>query len=80
MLTVKKIGCYPFQDDDPLIVKDCPHVYIVGNQPRFEKRVIHGPLGQQVVLIAVPKFSQSKTLVLLDLESLEVETVEFGLK
>jgi DNA polymerase II small subunit/DNA polymerase delta subunit B len=30
------------------------------------------------VLIAVPRFSQSKVLVLLDMETLEVEVVEFA--
>ncbi|KAF2474718.1 uncharacterized protein BDR25DRAFT_332082 [Lindgomyces ingoldianus] len=69
------LWCYPFQDDDPLIVKDCPHIYFVGNQAKFEKRVIDGPTGQKVLLISVPKFSQSKTAVLVDMETLDVETV-----
>ncbi|KAH7132069.1 DNA polymerase alpha/epsilon subunit B-domain-containing protein [Dendryphion nanum] len=72
------LWCYPFQDDDPLLVKDCPHVYIAGNQPAFKKKVISGPAGQQVVLIAVPKFSISKSIILLDMETLEAEVVKFG--
>ncbi|KAF2094049.1 hypothetical protein NA57DRAFT_47155 [Rhizodiscina lignyota] len=68
---------YPFQDDDPLLIKECPHVFFVGNQPRFESRVIEGPLGQQVRLIAIPRFRESKTIVLLDAETLAVETMAF---
>lgn len=78
MLLTQVAGCYPFQDDDPLIVKDCPHIYFAGNQPTFETRVIHGPADQKVTLIAVPKFKQTRTLVLIDLETMAVETIEFN--
>ncbi|KAF2842716.1 DNA polymerase delta subunit 2 [Patellaria atrata CBS 101060] len=71
------LWCYPFQDDDPFLVKDCPHVYIVGNQPRFETTVIEGPLGQRVRLIAVPSFRDTGTMVLLDAETLAVDVVNF---
>jgi DNA polymerase delta subunit 2 len=70
-------GCYPFEDDDPLLVKDCPHIYIAGNQTQFASRKIVGPADQEVLLIAVPKFSQSKSIVLVDMETLEVELVQF---
>jgi DNA polymerase delta subunit 2 len=73
-------GCYPFQDDDPLLVKDCPHIYIAGNQPRFQKRVIEGPAGQRVLLLAVPKFRTKRVMVVVDMESMEVEIVKFSLR
>lgn len=72
------LGCYPFQMQDPLLIKDCPHVYFVGNQPRFETRVIDGPAGQLVRIIAVPKFRETGVLVLVDAETLGVECVQFG--
>ncbi|QDS72826.1 hypothetical protein FKW77_006827 [Venturia effusa] len=68
---------YPFRDSDPFIVQDCPHVYFVGNQPSFATAVIAGPLGQEVRLIAVPKFKEEGILVLLDSETLDVECVKF---
>jgi len=71
---------YPFQDSDPFIIRECPHVYFVGNQPKFSTTVIEGPEGQQVRLIAVPPFKETGTLVLLDGETLEVETVNFTTK
>ncbi|KAF2178525.1 hypothetical protein K469DRAFT_731548 [Zopfia rhizophila CBS 207.26] len=73
------LWCYPFQDDDPLLVKDCPHIYFAGNQTKFGASVIQGPADQQVLLISVPKFSESKMVVLLDMESLAVETVQIGI-
>ena len=55
-------------------------MYFVGNQPKFSTTVIEGPEGQQVRLIAVPPFKETGTLVLLDGETLEVETVNFTTK
>jgi DNA polymerase delta subunit 2 len=68
-------GSYPFQDDDPFVMKTCPHLYVVGCQPEFGTRTIDGPAGQSVRLIAVPMFSKTKELVLVDTETLEVTKV-----
>lgn len=70
-------GCYPFQEGDAFVIKSCPHVYMAGNQPRFETDLIEGPNGQAVRLIAVPKFKETGEIVLLDAETLEPEVVKF---
>jgi DNA polymerase delta subunit 2 len=70
------LPCYPFQDGDKFVLKECPHVYVMGNQPSFETGVVEGPQGQMVRLIAVPRFKETGKVVLLDLESLEVEVVK----
>ncbi|OPB40063.1 DNA polymerase III (delta) subunit Pol31 [Trichoderma guizhouense] len=67
---------YPFQEDDPFVLKSCPHVYFVGCQPEFATKVIHGPDGQSVRLIAVPSFSKTKEFVLVDTETLEVTKIK----
>lgn len=77
-LTDEFIGCYPFQDNDPFVIEECPHVYFVGNQPRYETMVIEGPAGQTVRLIAVPKFKDMGEVVLLDTDTLEPEIVKFN--
>ena len=48
----------------------------MGNQPEFGTRVIHGPDDQSVRLITVPSFSQSKEIVIVDTETLDVSTVQ----
>ncbi|KAH7355862.1 DNA polymerase alpha/epsilon subunit B-domain-containing protein [Pyrenochaeta sp. MPI-SDFR-AT-0127] len=73
------LWCYPFQDDDPLLLKECPHVYIAGCQNKFAKRIIEGPAGQKVLLVSVPKFRETGTIVLIDLESWEVEIVDVAI-
>ena len=63
--------------NNPFIISECPHVYIVGNQPRFDTAIIEGPHGQRVRLIAVPKFRETSELILLDTENLSVEVTKF---
>ncbi|KIW72071.1 hypothetical protein PV04_00292 [Phialophora macrospora] len=71
------LWCYPFQDRDPFVIDECPHVFFVGNQPKFDTTIIHGPAGQQVRLITLPKFHKTGELVLVDSETLDVEVVKF---
>ncbi|KAL6156177.1 DNA polymerase delta small subunit Cdc1 [Exserohilum turcicum] len=70
------LWCYPFQDNDPLMLTECPHMYIAGCQNKFEKKLIQGPAGQKVLLVSVPKFRTSGTLVLVDMESWDVQVVK----
>ncbi|EMC91503.1 hypothetical protein BAUCODRAFT_79984 [Baudoinia panamericana UAMH 10762] len=71
------LWCYPFQDGDQFVMKECPHIFFVGNQPKFETAVIEGPVGQQVRLVAVPKFRDTGELVIVDVETLVPEVVKF---
>ncbi|TKA22463.1 hypothetical protein B0A50_08006 [Salinomyces thailandicus] len=71
------LWCYPFQDGDAFVMKECPHLYFVGNQPKFETTVIEGPVGQQVRLVAVPKFRETGEVVVMDMETLVPELVKF---
>ncbi|KIW17600.1 hypothetical protein PV08_04795 [Exophiala spinifera] len=73
------LWCYPFQDRDQFVIEQCPHVFFVGNQPRFDTTVIDGPRDQQVRLITIPKFHETGELVLVDAKTLEVEVVKFDI-
>lgn len=53
----------------------CPHFYFAGCQPEFGTKVIHGPEGQSVRLLAVPSFSETKEVVLVDTETLDVTCI-----
>ncbi|KAI1632059.1 DNA polymerase delta subunit 2 [Biscogniauxia mediterranea] len=69
---------YPFQDDDPFVMQTCPHLYFVGGQPEFGTRVVAGPDGQAVRLVAVPSFAASRELVLVDSDTLDVTRVRIS--
>lgn len=62
------------------MLKECPHMYFAGCQKKFEKRVIEGPAGEKVLLVSVPKFRTSGKIVLVDMESWDVEVVRLGVK
>lgn len=73
------LWCYPFQDRDPFVITQCPHVLFVGNQPQFDTALIEGPEAQQVRLVAIPRFHESGQIVLVDAETLEPEIVQFDI-
>lgn len=73
------LWCYPYQDGDAFVMQECPHVFFVGNQPKFETTVVKGPLGQTVRVVSVPKFHETGEIVLLDLETLEPEVMKLGI-
>ncbi|CAG8982156.1 hypothetical protein HYALB_00003248 [Hymenoscyphus albidus] len=68
---------YPFQDHDPFVLDSCPHLFFVGSQPKFDTATIEGPEGQTVRLIAVPRFSDTGEIVLVDTETLDTSVLRF---
>eukprot|EP01134_Creolimax_fragrantissima_P004579 CFRG4579T1 len=69
---------YPFHNDDVFVLDKTPHVYLAGNQPDFEERVVKGGSGQEVHIIAVPKFSSTPVLVLLNTRTLQCHPIFFS--
>ena len=41
-LLVLMLGCYPFQDQDPFVIGETPHIFFAGNQPEYGSRLIQG--------------------------------------
>ncbi|KAI1799378.1 DNA polymerase alpha/epsilon subunit B-domain-containing protein [Daldinia bambusicola] len=69
---------YPFQEDDPFVMQACPHLFFAGCQPQFGTKAIEGPEGQTVRLVAVPSFADTREIVLVDTETLEVTKVKIA--
>ncbi|KAJ0984786.1 hypothetical protein J5N97_003142 [Dioscorea zingiberensis] len=72
------LGCYPFTDKDPFLLESCPHVYFIGNQDRFETRVLKGPEKQFARLICVPRFCETGTAVMLNVKNFECHALSFS--
>ncbi|XP_034224574.1 DNA polymerase delta small subunit isoform X3 [Prunus dulcis] len=72
------LGCYPFTDRDPFLIESCPHVYFIGNQDKYDSRLVKGSEGQMVRLICIPKFCETGVAVVLNLGTLECHTLSFG--
>nr|CAD1844670.1 unnamed protein product [Ananas comosus var. bracteatus] len=70
--------CYPYTDKDPFLLESCPHVYFVGNQDKYETRLLEGPEKQLVRLICIPRFSETGVAVMLNLRNLECHALTFS--
>ncbi|KKA29511.1 hypothetical protein TD95_001568 [Thielaviopsis punctulata] len=71
---------YPFQTDDPFVLKDCPHLLFAGSQPEFSTRMITGSDGQKVRLVAIPVFSQTGEICLVDMATLDVTKIKINVQ
>ncbi|KAG7399385.1 DNA polymerase delta subunit 2 [Phytophthora boehmeriae] len=72
------LACFPMANEDPFVIENCPHVYFAGNQPHFSTRLVKGAKGQEVRLVTVPSFSETSTIVLVDLKDLSCFPITIG--
>lgn len=79
-LLICVIGSYPFHEKDQFVIEQCPHVFFVGNQPEYKTSLLEGGDGQQVRVVLIPKFSETGQIVVVDLDTLDVEVVKFSLR
>ena len=71
---------YPFESKDPFILPQdhAPHVVFSGSAPGFATDLYTTLNGHICRAICVPRFAETGTAVLVDIESLDVSTIEFG--
>jgi DNA polymerase delta subunit 2 len=63
---------------DPLLITESPHVYFIGNQSEYSACLEKGADGQSTRILLLPDFSQTQTVVLLDLETLDTMPIKFS--
>ncbi|CAD6896358.1 unnamed protein product [Tilletia controversa] len=71
------LWCYPFNTDDPFLIRETPDIYFIGNQPAFATTLYENPDGHQTRVVLLPRFSQSGDVVLVNLRTLECELVNY---
>ncbi|EFA84825.1 DNA polymerase delta subunit 2 [Heterostelium album PN500] len=71
------LACSPLEHD-PFIIEQCPHVYFIGNNDRYETKLIQGEDGEQIRLILVPKFVDTNTVILVNLKTLDTFPIIFN--
>ncbi|KAJ7581047.1 DNA polymerase alpha/epsilon subunit B-domain-containing protein [Mycena floridula] len=80
------LWCHPYFDEDPFMIQETPHIYIVGDQKKFGTKMVvdrledGGDEKTRCRLILVPTFSNTGVLVLVNLRSLDVKTITFGVQ
>jgi DNA polymerase delta subunit 2 len=68
------LPCFPYASEDPFIFSQTPHLYFIGNQREFGYRHIEVG-GQKGVVVLIPVYSLSRSVVLMNLRTLELKCV-----
>lgn len=74
------LGSFPFEENDPFVIDRLPRILFAGNQEEFTQRTLSLKDNRKVLLITLPKFSQSKTIVLLNLKTMQCQPLKFECK
>jgi len=66
------LPCHPIIGQDPFLMNVLPHIYFVGSCKKFETRMVHEDSTNKFCrLICVPKFSLTKSFVIVNLQTLD---------
>lgn len=83
------LWCYPYFTTDPFILQATPDLYVIGNQPRFQTKLVNsedrtpGDAGEAETrcrIVLLPIFAETGILVLVNLRTLEVRTVKLAVE
>jgi len=74
------LACYPYITNDPFILKQCPHIYFSGNMKEFKTKILEGPNSAKTRIICVPAFTETQSIVAVDLNTLDCEEISFKIK
>ncbi|XP_022212439.2 DNA polymerase delta subunit 2 [Drosophila obscura] len=74
------LACYPYIESDPFIMRECPHVYFAGNCESFETALHVTAEGKRTCLVCVPSFSKTKSVAVVDLDSLSCRQINFSVE
>jgi len=69
------LKCNPFAEFDPFLLKELPNIFFAGNCEKFDSSTYNS-----IKLITVPKYSVTKSIVLLNLKTLETKLVRLDAK
>jgi len=63
---------------DPFVLEESPHVFFIGNQRKYQTKLVEGPEGQKIRIILLPSFARDSTIILINLDTLECSPVVFN--
>jgi DNA polymerase delta subunit 2 len=79
------LWCHPYRDRDPFVLRETPDIYFLGGMPQFGTELVSSEDGtvrkeRCCRIVLVPSFSQTGILVLVNLRTLDVHRVDFGVE
>ena len=72
------LGCFPFDGKDPFVLDKLPHILFVGNQAKFAQKTLKLDDDKEILLVTLPKFSTSASIILLNLNTLHCQPLIFS--
>lgn len=75
------LRCFPFREDDPFVIEQAPDVFFAGCQPEYGEETIFQHKNSKesgMKLVSIPTFAKTRSIVLLDLETLSSYELKFG--
>lgn len=73
------LPCFPFYEQDPFVISECPHVMFSGNSSEFKTELLTGLNGQKTRLVCIPSFSKTQSVAVVNLRTLDCKLVNFHL-
>ncbi|KZC11620.1 PREDICTED: DNA polymerase delta small subunit-like [Dufourea novaeangliae] len=73
------VPAYPYSKIDPFIITEYPDIYFAGNMDKYDTKLVTANEGQTIRVICIPKFSETQTAVLVDLQDLRSQPVSFSI-
>ncbi|KAH0830487.1 DNA polymerase alpha/epsilon subunit B-domain-containing protein [Lanmaoa asiatica] len=80
------LWCHPYRERDPFILDGTPDIYVVGGMSEFATTLVgleqdgKKKRSRQCRVVLLPSFAETGTLVLINLRTLDVRCVNFGVK
>lgn len=71
------LPCFPYYERDPFVLSECPHVLFAGNSDEFKTDMHIGTQGQRTRLVCVPSFSQTRSVAVVNLRTLDCKLLNF---
>lgn len=76
-LAPDNLSCVPFKGKDPFILDFVPDIYFAGNQPEYSVTTFSTKCKPKIQIITVPSFVKTLSCVMINLENLDTELVNF---
>lgn len=70
---------FPFVDRDPFIIESFPHILFAANQPEASHAIVEYEGNRRALLLSVPSFTKTFSMVLVNLRNLEVVEHNFSI-
>jgi len=65
-------------NEDPFLLEESPHIFFVGNEDKFATSIVKGQKNEMIRIVMIPRFSDSKTIILVDTDSLDIHPITFS--